>query len=142
MNKLKKWIFKERIRRFNNDKELLKSCFNFLQNNHTLQDCYNVHIKLGKANLCYSRSICPNKYGVFRTESIATMSPEEVFLGDIYGLWTHTLTFWQSCHDEDAVEKITKQYYYLLISGIESEMYDYDKDLEIPLSEIFRNEAK
>lgn len=43
---------------------------------------------------------------------------DEVFLGDIYGLWT--LTFWLSCQDE--VSKITNQYYQQVLSGIEAEI--------------------
>lgn len=27
------------------------------------------------------------------------MTPEEVFLGDIWGLWTHPITFWETRKD-------------------------------------------
>ena len=37
----------------------------------------------------------PDRYGIFRTESIPTMRPEEVFLGNIWGLSTHTIPFWE-----------------------------------------------
>ena len=37
----------------------------------------------------------PDKYGMFRTESIPTMKPEEVFLGGIWGLFTHAIPFWE-----------------------------------------------
>lgn len=37
----------------------------------------------------------PDKYGMFRTENIPTMKPEEVFLGGIWGLFTHAIPFWE-----------------------------------------------
>ena len=50
------------------------------------------------------------------------MSTDEVFLGDIYGLWTHSLTYWLSSKNEDAVSTITDQYYQQVLSGIEAEI--------------------
>ncbi len=43
--------------------------------------------------------IGPNKYGFFRCKDIAEMSPEEVFLGNIYGLWTKTIPEWEKVKD-------------------------------------------
>ena len=80
-------------------------------------------------HLAWSPAICPDKYGMFRTSNIATMSMDEVFLGDIYGLWTHTLPFWLSCQDEDAVSKITNQYYKQVLSGIEAEIEELEKKI-------------
>ena len=42
----------------------------------------------------------PCKYGFFRTEDIETMRPDEVYLGDIYGLWTNNIPFWEEHRDE------------------------------------------
>ena len=42
-----------------------------------------------------NESLGPDKYGMFRTESIPTMKPEEVFLGGIWGLFTHAIPFWE-----------------------------------------------
>lgn len=57
------------------------------------------------------------------------MDPSEVFLGDIYGLWTHSLSYWLTCCDEDAVSKITNQYYQQVLSGIKAEMKELKKKI-------------
>lgn len=40
-----------------------------------------------------NENLGPDCYGMFRTESIPTMKPKEVFLGGIWGLWTHAIPF-------------------------------------------------
>ena len=101
-----------------------------LMSHHTLEDTFKVHRQLGALDLAWSPIIGPDdKYGMFRTKCIGTMSMDEVFLGDIYGLWTHTLTYWLSCQDEDAVSKITNQYYHQVLSGIEAEIEELMKKI-------------
>lgn len=100
-----------------------------LMSHHTLEDTFKIHKQLGEMHLAWSIAICPDKYGMFRTKQIATMDPSEVFLGDIEGLWTHTLTFWLSCQDEDAVSKITNQYYQQVLSGIKAEIEELKKKI-------------
>ena len=100
-----------------------------LMSDHTLEDTFKIHRQLGAMHLAWSPAICPDKYGMFRTSNIATMSMDEVFLGDIYGLWTHSLTYWLSCRDEDAVSKITNQYYYQVLSGIKAEVEELKKKI-------------
>lgn len=41
-------------------------------------------------------NIAPCEWGMFRTKDIMTMKPSEVYLGDIYGLWTFTVPEWES----------------------------------------------
>ena len=55
----------------------------------------NIHKEMWTAGLQNS-NIGPNEYGMFRTKDIATMKPEEVFLGNIYGLWTIPVTEWEN----------------------------------------------
>lgn len=64
-------------------------------------------------------SVCPDKYGVFRTKDIATMSPDDVFLGGIWGLFTHNITMWELYKkiDEEAYDTVLYQYYKLLKAG-------------------------
>ena len=64
-------------------------------------------------------SVCPDKYGVFRTEDIATMSPDDVFLGGIYGLFTQNIIMWElyKKNDKEAYNIVLNQYYNLLKSG-------------------------
>lgn len=47
-----------------------------------------------------NNGICPCSYGYFRTESIEKMKPEEVYLGDIYGLFTKNIPFWEQYKNE------------------------------------------
>lgn len=100
-----------------------------LMSHHTLEDTFKVHRQLGAMHLAWNSAICPDKYGMFRTSNIATMDPSEVFLGDIYGLWTHSLSYWLTCCDEDAVSKITNQYYQQVLSGIKAEMKELKKKI-------------
>ena len=100
-----------------------------LMSHHTLEDTFKVHRQLGAMHLAWNHAICPDKYGMFRTSNIATMSMDEVFLGDIYGLWTHSLSFWLSYQDEDAVSEITNQYYHQVLSGIEAEIEELVKKI-------------
>lgn len=64
-------------------------------------------------------SVCPDKYGVFRTKDIATMSPDDVFLGGIYGLFTQDITMWElyKKNDKEAYNIVLNQYYGLLKTG-------------------------
>lgn len=98
-----------------------------LMSHHTLEDTFKIHRQLGTMYLAWNPAICPDEHGMFRTSNIATMSMDDVFLGDIYGLWT--LTFWLSCQDEDAVSKITNQYHKQVLSGIEAEIEELEKKI-------------
>ena len=93
-----------------------------LMSHHTLEDTFKIHRQLGAMHLAWSPAICPDKYGMFRTSNIATMSTDEVFLGDIYGLWTHSLTYWLSSKNDEAVSIVTNQYYQQVLSGIKAEI--------------------
>ena len=42
-----------------------------------------------------NENLGPDRYGMFRTENIPTMKPEEIFLGGIWGLFTHAIPFWE-----------------------------------------------
>ena len=42
-----------------------------------------------------NENLGPDKYGMFRTKNIPTMQPSEVFLGGIWGLFTHAIPFWE-----------------------------------------------
>jgi len=88
----------------------------------SLSMLFNIHKILGRNNLCNNPYLAPNKYGVFRTNCIAIMDESEVFLGNIQGLWTFSLPYWESCKDEDAKEIVTSQYRQLLQQGIEYEL--------------------
>lgn len=100
-----------------------------LMSHHTLEDTFKIHRQLGAMHLAWSPAICPDKYGMFRTSNIATMSTDEVFLGDIYGLWTHSLTYWLSSKNDEAVSIVTNQYYRQVLCGIEAEIEELEKKI-------------
>lgn len=99
---------------------------NELKSHHSLEDTLKIHRQLDAMHLAWDKAICPDKYGMFRTKEIATMDPSEVFLGDIEGLWTHSLSYWLTCCDEDAVSIVTKQYYRRVLSGIKAEITELE----------------
>lgn len=99
---------------------------NELKSHHSLEDTLKIHRQLDAMHLAWDKAICSNKYGMFRTKEIATMDPSEVFLGDIEGLWTHSLSYWLTCCDEDAVSIVTKQYYRQVLSGIKAEITELE----------------
>ena len=76
-------------------------------------------------------SVCPDKYGVFRTKDIATMSPDEVFLGGICGLFTYNITTWELYKktDKEAYNIVLNQYYRLLKAGKSRMLQIIDKEI-------------
>ena len=47
-----------------------------------------------------NRNLAPDPCGMFRTKDILEMKPEEVYLGDLYGLWTKTIPEWEEHRQE------------------------------------------
>ena len=76
-------------------------------------------------------SVCPDKYGVFRTKDIATMSPDDVFLGGICGLFTFNITTWELYKktDKEAYNIALNQYYKLLKAGKFTMLQIIDKEI-------------
>ena len=79
-------------------------------------------------------SVCPDKYGVFRTKDIATMSPDDVFLGGICGLFTYNITTWELYKktDKEAYNIVLNQYYKLLKAGKSRMLQIIDKEISQP----------
>lgn len=76
-------------------------------------------------------SVCPDKYGAFRTKDIATMSPNDVFLGGICGLFTYNITTWELYKktDKEAYNIVLNQYYRLLKAGKSRMLQIIDKEI-------------
>jgi len=60
----------------------------------SLPELLCIHKELWEAGF-QNKSLGPSCYGMFRTESIPEMKAEEVFLGNIWGLWTFNITDWE-----------------------------------------------
>ena len=78
-------------------KHIVKSADDFLQQLNTctdLQVMLRLHKELWKCGI-RNKNIGPCEYGMFRTKDILTMKADEVYLGDIYGLWTFSIPTWE-----------------------------------------------
>lgn len=65
-----------------------------LEECHDLRQLLDIHKRMWREGIRNER-IAPDRYGMFRTEDINTMREEEVYLGNIYGLWTFTIPEWE-----------------------------------------------
>lgn len=59
-----------------------------------LQGLLHIHRECWKAGF-NNKNLGPNEYGMFRTKDISKMKAEEVYLGDIYGMWTFNIPEWE-----------------------------------------------
>ena len=65
----------------------------------SLMELLSIHKELWDAGF-QNENLGPCHYGMFRTESIPDMKPDEVWLGNIYGLFTKNVPFWEKYKDE------------------------------------------
>ena len=61
----------------------------------TLEQLLDLHKKVWKEGY-QNANIGPCSYGIFRTENIETMKPEEVYPGGVWGLTTRNIPFWEA----------------------------------------------
>lgn len=66
----------------------------------TLEKLLELHKKAWREGY-RNENIGPCLYGMFRTKNIETMKPEEVFLGNIYGLFTKNIPFWEDRKEDN-----------------------------------------
>ena len=104
-----------------------------------LYDLISIHKDAWAAGF-QNENIGPHPYGIFRTPDIPSMTPDQIYLGGIYGLPTHPIPFWDEhrggrygCNgfgiDEDLYlyEIIVAQYKDLLRSNIRA-MFNKARD--------------
>lgn len=84
-----------------------------------LHQLFDIHKALAKEGLTNNEALCPDKYGVFRTQHIETMDENEVYLGNIHGLFTLPLPQWVGSEEEPI---IVNQYKRLIESGLLKEL--------------------
>lgn len=96
----------------------------------------------------FTLNLGPCEFGICRCENIATMTPEQVFLGGTLGLNTHAIPYWEQHKDEvygsngfgikedvSLYKLILDQYKYHLKSNI-SAMYEKAK-FKVPEYEFY-----
>ena len=98
--------------------ELISYLISRVQTAESLNEVYILHIQIW-ANGIYHPNFGPNKYGMFRTKNILLMRKEEVFLGNIWGLNTKSLPFWEK-QDEQTQTIVLNQYKNQLISNLKT----------------------
>lgn len=59
-----------------------------------------------------------SSYGTFRAKSLDSCRMSDIYLGDIYGLWTKSLDYWINSSDVEAVNIVTNQFRNILISTL------------------------
>ena len=70
-----------------------------LQRAKSLQDLVNIHKHAWEIGYRGS-NLGPCPWGMFRCESIPELSLDNLYLGDIWGLWTNTGRFWEQHRNE------------------------------------------
>ena len=67
-----------------------------------LLELFSLHRQIWDSGI-RNANIGPNEFGMFRTEDISRMKPEEVFLGNIFGLSTLPLPQWIGTPEEPII---------------------------------------
>ena len=89
--------------------------------------------KLAWANEFKNENLAPQRYGMIRSNSIEELTPNQVFLGGIWGLNTYSIPFWEEykghkygCNgfgldpNTDLYTLILNQYKGLIVSNVQS----------------------
>ena len=111
-----------------------------IQDSKDLVELLNLHKEAWQKGF-QNENLAPCEYGIFRTKNILQMVTSEVYLGNIYGLWTNNIDEWENHRNEimgvngfgidESVlvyDIIVKQYKTLLLKNlnlIKSEAQDY-----------------
>ena len=101
-----------------------------LNKSNNLSTLMNIHKNAWQSGF-QNENIGPCPYGIFRTSDIPTMTPDEVYLGGIWGLVTKPIPFWEehkgdkySCNgldpNTDLYTLILNQYKGLIVSNVQS----------------------
>ena len=89
--------------------------------------------KLAWANEFKNENLAPQRYGMIRSNSIEELTPNQVFLGGIWGLNTYSIPFWEEYKghkygyngfgldpNTDLYTLILNQYKGLIVSNVQS----------------------
>lgn len=87
---------RQQRREVRKNKQLSFAAMFFIQ---ALDDCEDLHqiLEVHKdlwGSGFQNKNLGPDDCGMFRTKDILHMKPEEVYLGNIYGLWTFNIPEW------------------------------------------------
>lgn len=57
-------------------------------------------------------------YGIFRAKTLDDCRMSDIYLGNIYGLWTNPLNYWIKTSDKEAATLVTEQFKRALINTL------------------------
>ena len=57
-------------------------------------------------------------YGIFRAKTLDDCRMSDIYLGNIYGLWTNPLNYWIKTSDKEAATLVTEQFKGALINTL------------------------
>lgn len=74
---------------------------------------------------CLPAKCGADEYGMYRVKSIADLDKTNIYLGGINGLFTHTISEWQSICEEGSVElrEVYNQYWWQLLSNVRADIH-------------------
>ena len=87
-----------------------------------------------------NENIGPCSHGMYRCDSIETMTPDQVYLGNIYGLFTKNISFWEEYKDEGKTGGGYPVYEYLTVYQIV--LWQYKGQLSSNIRAIAENAEK
>lgn len=73
--------------------------FDDIVNSKSLLQLVDLHKQIWKAGF-RNVNLGPCEWGMFRCEDINTMDPSNVYVGNIFGLFTHSIPEWEKFRDE------------------------------------------
>ena len=59
-----------------------------------------------------------NPYGIFRAKSLDSCRMSDIYLGNIYGLWTYPLNTWINISSKEDLDIVTNQFKNILIDTL------------------------
>lgn len=102
-----------------------------LQQVTQLYEVLKLHRKLWRKGF-QCPNIGPCEYGMYRTNDILSMTSDEVYLGGVFGLWTHTIEWWERNVDsEEDYNIVLNQYKNQIIINLINLNKEYKKEIQI-----------
>ena len=93
----------------------------------SLMGLFDLHKRMWAEGIRHA-NIGPNEFGMFRTDNISAMKPSEVFLGNVYGLWTAPLNEWVGTRDEHIIKEQYRNHLSSNVDWLRSLIYDNGLD--------------
>ena len=111
-----------------------------LNKSNNLSTLMNIHKDAWQSGF-QNKNLEPSYFGIFRTSDIPTMTPDQIYLGGIWGLEAKPIPFWEEHKDESygfgldedisLYAMIVNQYKSVLLSNIKVIYHNAQKEYNI-----------